>query len=489
MKMMSSTKSDVGNAGLAPAAVSTTAVPDLVVDPVLSTLPAPTRKSKLTSVGAVMQSVSAKLFIIVINAVTGIITARALQPDGRGELAAMVLWPVFLGTVFSLGVPSALTFQLNRDPKRESSLMGAGLFLALFSGAVAAILGAIFLHAWIPQYSPSVILFARIFLISVPLTSLLAAGRAGVESRGDFTTSNAVLIGSPALTLLWLFVLLAKGGMTSVSAALSYVVVGIVPLAWMLYRVARIFHPTLAGLWQSSRQLFSYGVRSYGIDLCGTMAFYVDQALVVRLLAPGMMGTYVVALSLARILNAFHTSVIMVLFPKAVSRTREEIVEMASRAMRMSTMLTTLGGICVISIGPQLLSLLYGKEYRGANSVLRILVVQIILAGAGAVLAQAFMAVGRPGIVTALQVIGLSLTVPLMLVLIPRLGLVGAGLSLLISTIVRFIFVVASFPLFLKMPIPQLVPTWRDFRTLTELAMSRIRRVVPAALAPAGAGD
>ncbi len=450
---------------------------------------APSSRSSMTSVGAVALSVSSKLFIIGLNAVTGIITARALQPEGRGELAALVLWPVFLGTLVSMGIPSAMTFQLNRDPKRESSLMGAGLLLALVSGIVAAIVGAIFLDSWIPQYSPHVILFARIFLVSVPLTSLLAVGRAGVESRNDFATSNAVLIGSPALTLVWLLVLLARGGMTPVSAALSYVVVGVVPLAWMLYRVVHIFHPSLTGLWQSSRQLFSYGVRSYGIDLCGTMAFYVDQALVVRLLAPGMMGTYVVALSLARILNAFHTSVNMVLFPKAVSRTREQIVEMASRAMRMSTMLTTLGGICVISVGPQLLSLLYGKEYRGANAVLRVLVVQIILAGATAVLSQSFMAIGRPGIVTALQVIGLALTVPLMLVLIPRLGLVGAGLSLLISTVVRFVFVIASFPMFLKMPIPRLVPTWRDAKTLIDLAVSRIRRAAPASLATAGAGD
>jgi O-antigen/teichoic acid export membrane protein len=445
--------------------------------------------SKMTTVGAIAQSVSAKMFIIVLNALTGIITARALLPEGRGELAALVLWPVLLGTVFSLGIPSALTFQLNRDPKRESSLMGAGLLLALVSGLVGAIVGAIFLHSWIPQYSPRIIFFAQIFLVSVPLTSLLAAGRAGVESRNDFTTSNLVLIGSPALTLLWLIVLLVRGGMSPVSAALAYVVVGIVPLAWMFYRVTKILHPSFTGLRQSCRQLFSYGVRSYGIDLCGTMAFYVDQALVVRLLAPEMMGIYVVALSLARILNAFHTSVNMVLFPKAVRRTPKEIVDMASRAMRMNTLLTTVGGIFVIGAGPQLLGLLYGKEYSGANGVLRILVVQIILSGATAVLAQAFMAIGRPGIVTTLQVIGLGLTVPLMLVLIPRLGIVGAGLALLISTVVRFLFVIFSFPLFLKMPMPQLLPNRRDFVTLRDLAVSRIRRVSPASLATAGAGD
>ena len=70
----------------------------------------------MSSVFAVIQSVAAKVMIIGINALTGIITARALRPEGRGELAAMILWPVFLASALSLGVPSALTFQLRRNP-------------------------------------------------------------------------------------------------------------------------------------------------------------------------------------------------------------------------------------------------------------------------------------------------------------------------------------------------------------------------------------
>ena len=212
---------------------------------------------------------------------------------------------------------------------------------------------------------------------------------------------------------------------------------------------------------ESARQLFAYGIRSYGIDLCGTMALYVDQALVVRLLEPGLMGTYVVALSLSRMLNAFHTSVVMVLFPKAVSCLPEEVAGMTSRAMRMSTMLATFAGIGIVALGPQVLSLLYGREYRGANVVLRILVVEVVLSGATLVLSQAFMALGRPGIITALQVTGLALTVPLMFLLIPRFGIAGAGIALLCSTIARLIFVLASFPIFSKCGCRTFCPNWR----------------------------
>jgi len=120
---------------------------------------------------------------------------------------------------------------------------------------------------------------------------------------------------------------------------------GLAPVAWMMRRLWRKFQPSLGSFQESAKLLFSYGIRSYGIDLCGTMSLYVDQALVVRLLAPDQMGTYVVALSLSRMLNLFHTSVVMVLFPKAVSRLPREVAAMTSRAMRMSTLLSAFAGI------------------------------------------------------------------------------------------------------------------------------------------------
>jgi O-antigen/teichoic acid export membrane protein len=281
-----------------------------------------------------------------------------------------------------------------------------------------------------------------------------------------------------------LIILLITHSLTPYSAAVAYVPVGFVPLAWMFHRLWRVFQPKLTSFRESARLLFSYGIRSYGIDLCGTMSIYVDQALVVRLLAPGMMGTYVVALSLSRMLNAFHASVVMVLFPRAVSRTPREVVEMTSRATRMSTVFTTLIGIGVALVGPQVLALLYGTEYRSATAVLRILVIEVILSGATVVLAQAFMALGRPGIITALQITGLALTIPLMLVLVPRFGIVGAGLSLLLSTIARLIFVVVSFPLFLRMKVPHLLPKMEDVSFLVSAAAKRIRPRVSAAFVP-----
>jgi O-antigen/teichoic acid export membrane protein len=431
-------------------------------------------KKPLTSAGAVAQSVATKLAIIGINAATGIITARALLPAGRGELAAMILWPVFLANTLTLGIPSALTFQMKSSPKRSSELLGAGLVLAVLTSAIATVVGLLFMHAWIPQYSLKTVLYAQIFLISTPLTSLLNVGRGAFMAHGDFGAVNGLLACSPFLTLMLLIFLLLTHSLTPYSAAAAYVPVGVAPVAWMIRRLWRLFGPSLRSFRSSARLLFSYGARSYGIDLCGTMALYVDQVIVVRFLAPDMMGIYVVALSLSRMLNVFHTSVVMVLFPKAVSQCPETIREMTGRATRMSTLLTASTAVCIGVVGAPLLSLLYGHEYRSAAPLLRILVAEVVLAGATLVLGQAFMALGRPGIVTAFQVMGLLLVIPLMLVLVPRYGLVGAGIALLLSTIARFLFVLVSFPLFLRIPIPPLFPNGEDVLYMAQSVWKRV---------------
>lgn len=435
---------------------------------------------QLSTATAFLQSAGAKLLIIGLNAATGILTARALAPAGRGALSAMILWYTILAGVFSLGIPSALTYRLRRHPEQLSDLSGAALVVALAISVVAGAAGFFGLPHWIPQYSPQVLLFARIFLLNTPVAVFVLIGRAALESQGDFTASNISQIGPPSLTLAGLLLLLCSHRFTPVSAACCYVLAGLPPLVWMSYFFHRTVRPRLRHFWDSARLLLSYGIRSYGIDLCGTLSLYMDQALVVRILQPGLMGTYVVALSLSRMLNVFHGAVAMVLFPRAVSRPAREVLEMTGRAVRMTTFVTTLCGAGIMLVGPRLLVLLYGPEYRGAAIVLRILVIEVVLGGATWVMSQAFMALSRPGVITILQAIGLLLTVPLMVVLVPRFGIEGAALSLLLSTCARFAFVLASFSRFLDMPRPGLLPRRADLLFLYDTVFRRLRTLQPS---------
>lgn len=424
---------------------------------------------------AVVQAIGSKSAILVLQAGTGILTARTLGPAGRGELAAMILWPLFFASVTTLGVPSSLIYYLRNRPADRDRLIAAGFAVATVMGIVAAVIAAGFLPWWLHQYSPRVIRAAQLFLVTVPLCSITLAGRAVLEAAHDFAASNAIQILTPLVTLVGLVLYLAFHPMTSFAAAVAYIAASIPAFVYMASRVLRIGIRSVRPNVAIVRQILGYGIRSYGVDLLGTLALQVDQVLVVSMLSASAMGSYVVVLSLSRMLNVFQLSVVMVLFPKAAGHEAERVLAMTGDAVRVSAMVTALCGGSVCIVGPLLLRLLYGREYVSAVGALRILVLEAVLSGVTFVLAQAFMALNRPGVVTALQALGLSLSIPMMLWLIPRFGIYGAAIALLTSTCARVLFVFLGFRIFLKLPAPRLLPIRRDFEMLSGAITSFLR--------------
>ena len=415
---------------------------------------------------AVVQSIGSKSTILALQAGTGILTARILGPAGRGELAAMILWPLFVASVTTLGVPSSLIYHLRRQSDERERLVTNGFAMAALLGMAAAAVAAIILPRWLHAYSPAVIHAAQCFLITVPLCSVTLAGRAVLEAAHDFTASNAIQILTPLATLLVLLGLLAGHSMSPLTAAVAYIAASVPSFCLMLSRVRRTGLRAARLRLAAMKQILQYGIRSYGIDVLGTLALQVDQVLVVSLLSAGAMGSYVVVLSISRMLNVFQTSVVMVLFPKAAGHNANKVLAMTGESVRISGLVTAACGAMVCLAGPTLLRVVYGAEYEAAAGALRVLVLEAVLSGIVFVLAQAFMALNRPGVVTLLQGLGLSLSVPMMLWLIPRYGIYGAAISLLTSTTARLIFVCAGFRIFLKTPAPRLLPARRDIRAL-----------------------
>lgn len=118
--------------------------------------------------------------------------------------------------------------------------------------------------------------------------------------------------------------------------------------------------------------------------------------------------------------------------------------------------------------GQWVLRLLYGAEFVAATNLLRLLTLEAILTSTALVLAQAFMALGKPGTVTVLQGVGLALSVPLMVVLIPRYGLLGAGVALAISAAIRLGLMMMCFPWLLKARSPRLLFGREDWTFLRQ---------------------
>jgi O-antigen/teichoic acid export membrane protein len=430
---------------------------------------------------AVAQSITGRVLFTLITAGTGIITARALHPSGRGELAALGVWPNFLGNAMTLGLPSSLIFWSRKDPDNASDVLWVAFPLSILLGIIATIVGFVGIPFWLAQYPPGIIHLARIFMLNAVIVLFTSVAQAGIQARQDFFASSFAPCLTQAISLILLAALQMTGSMTPVRANTAYVLGGIPTCAYLLTRLRPTSRWLPSRIRLSCRRLLSYGIRSYGVDLCGTLALYADQAIVVRLLSPEAMGTYVVALSLSRMVDVVHTSVAAVLFPKAVALGTAELLSLTGRCARSSTLLTFICGAGVALLGPALLSLLYGREYRNATIVLNLLIAECIVSGATLVLTRSFMSIGRPGLVTMLQSSGLLLSVPLLLLFIPRWGIVGAGAALLVASTARLALTLMSFRIVLHHRIPSLLPKLSEILGI----LQQVKAALSGAVRPA----
>jgi O-antigen/teichoic acid export membrane protein len=418
-------------------------------------------------VAATVQTVMVNALILSLNFGTGVITARALGPDGRGAQAAMQMWPRIMAIALTLGLPTALLYNLRRYPERGSQLFSAALLMGTGMGLLATLAGMAFIPHWLTKYPPEVVRSAQWFMVFSAPILLIAAFNSVQRARQEFTAFNAVRCLMPMVTLLILALLGLVYRLTPFNATLAYMLPYVPVCLWLTVRLWRAYRPTLRGIRAPFRSLTSYGVRSYGADVLGQLAAgQIDRVLVVGLLDPAAMGLYVVAYSLSRTLDIFPVALTQVILPKAASRPVEEVVALIGRGVRVSTTIAILAASLLAVLGPWVLRLIYGHEFLQAVPVFRLLLAEVVLSGATLVLAQAFMASNKPGITSIMQGIGLSLNLPLLAMLVPRYELVGAGLAVLISTAVRFIFAVVNYPLALNVRPPRLRPQWSDFTSI-----------------------
>ncbi len=416
------------------------------------------------------------IFILLINMLTGVLTARFLGPTGRGEQTAMVNWSQFLAFCMTFGIPSALIYNAKRRSEQTGGLYATALLMGIGFGGVAMAVGILVLPMWLDSFDRDVVLFSQWSMILCPLIVISQINNAILQVRDEYRQYNRLRYLVPLTTLLMLVVLILTGTMNAHTSAIAYLLPAVPFYIAMTVRMLRIYGRQLKVSLDNFKRLFTYGLGSYGNDLMGQVSLYIDQILIAGLLNPSDLGLYAVAVSLAKMVSVFSNSIIVVLFPKASGLDKQEAVDITFRAFRISMAVTLLASLALMLIAPYVLTLLYGAEFKEALSVFRLLLLQTAIGGGTMVLAQAFMALGRPKVVTLLQGLGLALVVPMLFLVVPRFGLVGAGYAMLASVLIRFIFILFNFKYTLKIKIPPLWVTRGDIQWLRKTMYSTLRK-------------
>lgn len=415
----------------------------------------------------VILTVGANLGLAALGMATGVIAARLLGPEARGELAAIQMWGGVLQLFAALGLTDALVYFCAKDPASSGGYFGSALVLALISSLAFVAAGLALMPALLSAQSMEVISAARWYLLLVPLGVLIGIPGTLLQGRGDFAAWNLLRFLMPALWLAILIVALSRGNSNPRSIALGYIaaVAATAPVA--AYLVSRRVAAKLRFRPGTSRSLLAYGLPSMASSIPQVLASRLDQLLIAALLPTLTLGFYVVAVAWSGILGPFLTAFAAVIFPKIASEPgAERRADLLASGCRMTVAIaltvTLLGMLCT----PWVLPMFFGASFRAAVPAAQLLLAAGGISGFNVVIQHGIRGLGKPGAVVWSEMGGLAVTSVSLALLLRPFDMMGAATgSLLGCTTATIISILQIKRLTGRAGRTFLRPTTQDLRT------------------------
>jgi O-antigen/teichoic acid export membrane protein len=410
--------------------------------------------------------------------VQGIILARVLGADGRGEFAAIILWPYIIANIGLLGTNLSVTRAAAAARDDVEPVVRAGILLALVLLTVTVAAGLGLLPLLIPEDSGDIMGLARTFMLWFVPAYILTANLAGVDQGvGRFRRLNFFRLMLSPLNVLFLVALILLG-----QANLTYCVWALL-VAWWLVTVGRLAlfgrQLSLVGPVASLPTLLREGL-PFGIaNSVQQLSARGDRILLLWLLADRDLGLYAVAFSAASVLADAPRSMGMVsLTIAAQERPREGFARVAQ--IFRAAVIASAGMAVVVSVAIYLLlPLVYGWEFADARVIGIILAAGLVPLGLTGLLGQCMRGQGKPAAGIVSRVIGLAVMVPVAIVLSGPLRAAGVAWAFLAAqTVALCCMLLLTIRHYRSASLVAMVPRMDDVRRLARRLGEQARELL-----------
>ncbi|MAD02213.1 MAG: hypothetical protein CMK65_01110 [Pseudoalteromonas sp.] len=372
------------------------------------------------------------LILVFSSLATGILTARLLGPEGRGELFLLIQITSLGGLIICCGLGPSYQYHLKKGLFDKTQILshilvqlilGCGLIVFLF------IFGEpLWTFVANKPIDDDIRFWACVALmINVMInfyTYVLMSMEGGIKLNSIFgvasSLGNMVFLG----LLVWLFELGVFGAIVAYCLSISLKVLPVLP---------KIF----SGVWRDirlrwlgiSKPLYKYGFSAFLSNLMVSTVFRIDVFILSALSGVKAVGIYSIAVAFAEMALMVPRSVGMALFAHLPDKPIEEQIEIIKRSSSTVFLLALISGLGLLVMSYPLVMILMGDDYIDAVLPLCLLVPGVVAMSVNFVFSNFFSASGRPIIGVYCFASGLVANVLLCYLLIPIYGVAGAALA------------------------------------------------------------
>jgi O-antigen/teichoic acid export membrane protein len=396
--------------------------------------------------------------ILGMGVLTGILAARMLGPTGRGELAAIQVWPMGLLSLLALGVNQAIVYWEGHGFSADE-VAGSTLVIGTLQSVAAIGLGLLIIPFALAKYSAEVQHLGILFVLFLP--ALLFSGYPGnlLQGKQDLTSFYLIRV-MPGLTYLVGLVALYVAHRTGLRGVVVSQVAGYcLGLSLGLFLVWKKLRPRLRWRRELFPRMIDYGWRTQVTNLANTFNQRVDQMILSLFVPPQQLGLYAVAVTLSNAVTVFPQAAGIVTFSRGSGQEHRDAHATIATSFRASLLWLLLCCALLYVAAPYLIRFVFGAGFQGSVIACRILLPGALMIGLNQVLYNGSSALGHPGLPSIAEGVSMVITAVGLYLFIPRYGYVGAAAVSTVAYTVSFVILLGIARTKLKIEIGSLF--WR----------------------------
>lgn len=338
---------------------------------------------RLRTIPVPLQLAAANIGLGAVTFLTGVMLARALGPDGRGVYGALFLWALTAANIFAWGAQITLARQVAQAPERAAAIYRSAYRMSLVGGllgALAYLAAVISATLGRPEFPVWLVLVASLIIpFSIP-----NAFQIQIElGRGRYSSFNLVrtlfaLLNFLTIAGLWIIGVRSVGVFVATLAGVALVstVAAMLSIRLSLRGLVSEPRPKLGEIIRGSTPIAM-------TMLVAGVAQQSDKLLASALFPAGLLGTYLVAGSLAQIQGAVGEALSQMFFARGAAITDLDHIDRVWLGLRLRQTILVYAAICAgaLAIVPVLVPYIYGVGFTGAIPLLYLLLPAMALQG------------------------------------------------------------------------------------------------------------
>jgi len=410
--------------------------------------------------------------IQVVNILTGLLAARLLGPEGRGELAEIMLWPGLLIEFGILALSDALLYRAATRSAAPKTLFATIMFLGAILSAILIVVGYFVIPFALIGESMRLEATVHLYIVAyIPIYLFALFVATMFQGHLDIKGWNVVRLIVGTGYLGFILLLWATGNVGVNGFAFAFIagtaLSGLVGLVWLWRKGWVAWKPDFG----TAKDLLGYGLRVHVGEIVNSARQRVDQAAVAIFLSAHDLGLYAVALTVANGPMILVNTIAGIAFPKiSAAPDKTEKLRIFGIYLRLAMVMSAGSAVVLAVLAEFLVPLIFGQDFYRSATISQIMLIGLPFFAAKLMFIQALNAFDRSLSIGRAELIGLIGAAGALALFLPTMGLEGAAWAMVVANVVAMVAMAATLGNTIEAKLlPLFRPTHEDWSALRRL--------------------